>query len=93
MGVHQCFIDNFFSIHYLTSIDICNFLVILIDNILIKMDGMGYIKNSISKHLYTDELIFVWFCMYVYTFSQYRRKNKMMFLGEDLISSCDVFMQ
>ena len=31
----------FFSIHYLTSIDICNFLVILIDNILIKMDGMG----------------------------------------------------
>ena len=41
---------SFFSIHYLTSIDIYNnFLEILMDNILIKIDGMVYGKNIIHR--------------------------------------------
>ena len=42
---------GFFSIHYLTSIDIYDFLVIFIDNIVIKIDGMVYTKNNITEYL------------------------------------------
>ena len=58
---------SFFSIHYLTLIDIYNFLVILTDNILIKIVGIVYIKNNITKYLLSEELIFVWFT-YTYMF-------------------------
>ena len=44
-------IEIFFSIHYLMSIDIYNFLVIFIDNIVIKIDGMVYTKNNITEYL------------------------------------------
>ena len=41
------------------------YLVILIDNTLIKNDEIIYIENNITECLLTDELIFV--CFHVYS--------------------------
>ena len=41
------------------------FLTILLDNILIKVDGMVYIKNKYTEYLLTYELIFLWFYMVI----------------------------
>ena len=67
---------SFFSINYLTLIDIYNFLVILTDNILIKIDGIVYIKNNITKYLCTVELIFVWFYINIHFFPILQKKQK-----------------
>ena len=36
---------HFFSFHYFSTIDVYNLLVIVIDNILVEIDGMVYIKK------------------------------------------------
>ena len=43
--------------------DVYNSLVIMThaDNMLIKIDGMVYIKNNITEYLETFELVFLWF--------------------------------
>ena len=68
-------------------------LVILIDNTLIKNDERIDIENNITEYLLTDELIFA--CFYVwanYMFaSRYGRKNKIIFLREELLCWWEAF--
>lgn len=66
----------FFFFYWLFNVDeLKQFLVNLIDNILTKINVMVYIKNNITECLITNGLFFIWFYIYIHTFSQYCRKT------------------
>ena len=55
---------HIFLLYSLFNVDrYIDLLLILIDNILLKIDGMVYIKNNITEYLLTDQLIF---CLVLY---------------------------